>query len=95
MTYIGGQAIEKNFSLHQANHQTFLSEAARQLRREPEFKDITLTCNDNQTVHAHKLMLTAGSPVFKDLLRRNPHPRLLIYIRGVNSHQLEEILDFI
>ena len=85
--------MEEKLSLRRASHQAFLSGAARQMRREPEFTDVTLACDDNQSIHAHKLMLAAGSPVFRDILRKHPHP--LIYIRGVNSSQLEEMLTFI
>ena len=86
------QAVEENFCLRWANHQNFLTGAARQLRREPEFHDVTLACDDNQIVQAHKVMLAAGSPVFRDLLRKHPHPHPLIYIRGVQSSQLEEVI---
>ena len=85
--------MEEKLSLRRASHQAFLSGVARQMRREPEFTDVTLACDDNQTIHAQKLMLAAGSPMFRDILRKHPHP--LIYIRGVNRSQLEEMLNFI
>ena len=66
------------------------------VRENQEFSDVTLACDDDTLVPAHKIVLSAGSSFFHQLLRRlggQPHP--LLYIKGVSGNQLEAVLDFI
>ena len=44
---------------------------------------------------AHKLVLSTASPVFHDLLKNNPHPSPLIYMRGIKTEELQAIVDFV
>ena len=41
------------------------------------------------------MILAACSPFFQNLLKRNKHPRPLIYMRGVQSLDLLAIIDFL
>ena len=67
----------------------------RNLRKDNNFADVTLACEDGQQVEAHKVILAASSPFFQKLFARNKHPHPLIYMRGVKSHDLSAILDFL
>ena len=64
-------------------------------REDKDFSDVTLVCEDDVQVDAHKLILAASSPVFKDILKRTKHPNPLIYMRGLKSVDLVAILDFL
>jgi len=55
--------------------------------------DITLACTDGQ-VEAHKVVLSACSPVFKDLIKRHPNKHPLIYLRAVKLSDLAHMLSF-
>ena len=46
------------------------------------FSDVTLVSDDQRPFQAHKYVLSAFSPVLKDILLNNPHPHPLIYLRG-------------
>ena len=46
-------------------------------------------------IRAHKLVLSSASPVFHDLLKNNPHPSPLIYMRGIKTEELQAIVDFV
>ena len=81
------------FLLFWAEQQTFLSRADCKLQREYEFHNVTLVCNDNHVLQAHKVMLAADSIFFRGLLRKHPHAHPLIYMRG--GDQQEEVLGFI
>ena len=37
---------------------------------------------DGDMVKAHKLVLSACSHVFKDMLKKNTHPHAMIFLRG-------------
>ena len=64
------------------------------LRQDKEFTDVTLVCEDGQKVEAHKLVLVASSPFFKNILTKNKHLHPLIYMRGVRSENLLAMVDF-
>ena len=60
------------------------------------FTDVTLACDNDQFVESHKIVLSAASPFFMNLLQRTKkqqHP--LIYLRGVEAKDLASVLDFI
>ena len=65
------------------------------LRKDNNFTDVTLACQDGKQVEAHKVILAASSPFFSDLLKRNKHAHPLIYMRGMNSEDLMAIVDFL
>ena len=49
----------------------------------------------DQHIEAHKVILSASSPLFRSVLRRNIHSHPLIYMRRVNPKNLTSIVDFI
>ena len=59
------------------------------------FSDVTLVSDDQKPFQAHRYVLSAFSPVLKNILLNNPHSHPLIYLRGVNHQELESILQFI
>ena len=56
--------------------------------------DVTLVSDDQIKFEAHKLVLSASSPVLKNLFLGNLHPHPLIYLRGVQQEELASILEF-
>ena len=48
---------------------------------EGHFTDVTLVCEGDKQVSAHKVILSAASPFFKQILIKNPHQHPLIYLR--------------
>ena len=74
--------------------QTNLQNSLRELRGDRDFTDVTLACED-QSIKAHKVILSASSPFFKKLLKTHPHPQPLIYMRGIGSSELIAMVDFI
>ena len=68
------------------------------VRASQEFSDVTLACDDEVLVEAHKMILASGSTFFQKLLsagrfRSNPSP--IIYLKGVKAWQLEAVMDFL
>jgi len=85
-------ASEK-FCLKWNDFENNISVAFRDLRDEKDFFDITLACEDSQ-IQAHKVILSACSPFFRNVLRNNPHQHPLIYLRGMKYSDLESVLNF-
>ena len=65
------------------------------LREDHEFADVTLACEDGQQVDAHKVILSATSPFFQNLLQLNKHAHPVIFMRKVSSENLVAVLDFL
>ena len=59
------------------------------------FTDVTLVSDDQIPFQAHRFVLSAFSPVLKNILLNNPHSHPLIFLRGVNHEDLYSILQFI
>ena len=57
-----------------------ISASLGDLRGDEDFTDVTLVCEDGQQVEAHKVILVASSPFFKELLRKNKHSHPLVYM---------------
>ena len=66
----------------------------KELRKDQDFTDVTLACEDGQEIETHKMVLIASSPIFCKLLKKNKHPQSLIYMRGVKSEILSAMVDF-
>jgi len=83
----------EKFCLRWNDFETNISVAFKELREEKDFFDVTLACDDNQ-IQAHKVILSACSPFFRNVLRRNPHQHPLLYIKGVKYQDLLSVLNF-
>ena len=84
--------IEK-FRLSWDNHKKNVGEAFVVLRKDKHFCDVTLACEDHQ-FQAHKVVLSAGSSFFEQVLKRHKHPNPLVYLKGVEAKHMELLLDF-
>merc|ERR1711936_979813 len=66
----------------------------KDLGEEGHFADVTLVSDDQMPTPAHKVVLSACSPVLKTLLVNNPHSHPLLYLRGIKQTELQAILKF-
>merc|ERR1719186_2411349 len=67
--------------------------AFRELREDKDFFDVTLACDDEQ-IQAHKVILSACSPFFRKVLKRNRHEHPLLYLKGVKYRDITALLNF-
>ncbi|CAG7834078.1 unnamed protein product [Allacma fusca] len=63
------------------------------LRATEDFVDVTLAC-DGRQLKAHKLVLSACSPYFMQLLKSTPCQHPVIFLRDVGFRQLVALLEF-
>jgi len=85
--------VSETFCLRWNDFETNISSAFRELRDDQDFFDVTLACDDEQ-IQAHKVILSACSPFFRNVLRRNPHQHPLLYLKGVKFTDLLSVLNF-
>ncbi|XP_023339279.1 protein tramtrack, beta isoform isoform X6 [Eurytemora carolleeae] len=83
----------EKFCLKWNDFESNISLAFREIRDEKDFFDVTLACDDDQ-LQAHKVILSACSPFFRNILKRNPHQHPLLYLKGVKYSDLQSVLNF-
>ena len=77
------------------DHLDNIATSLKKLRESNDLSDVTLVCEDNQQIDAHKIILSASSPIFMKMLISNKHKNPLIYMRGLKAKNMLSILDFI
>jgi len=83
----------EKFCLRWNDFESNITGSFKELRLDEDFFDVTLACADGQ-IQAHKLILSACSPFFRTILRRNRHEHPLLYLKGVKYADCTSILNF-
>ena len=85
----------EKFCLKWSEFESNIRDIFRELREEQDYFDVTLVCDDGEQIEAHKIVLSAGSKFFRDILRKAKHPSPFIYLKGINRYDLKYLLDFL
>ena len=83
------------FCLKWNDFQTCASQAFHSFRAEKDFFDVTIISEDQVQFESHKVVLSASSNFFRNILRKNNHNNPLLYLHGIQSTSLKLILDYI
>ena len=59
------------------------------------FTDFTLLSDDNKQIHAHKLILSAGSLYFRDILSDESHEQPMLRLQDVSYENLDRIIEYL
>ena len=65
------------------------------LRNDDTFYDVTLVSDDHQQFGAHKVVLSASSNYFENILKNTRNSNPFLCLQGVNSKELNFALDYI
>ena len=84
----------EKFSLKWNDFQENVSSAFSTLREDTTFTDVTLVSEDGKHIQAHKVILSASSPFFKNILKMIKHPSPLVYLKGFQAKDLNSLIDF-
>ena len=57
--------------------------------------DVTLVSDDEQHISAHKLVLSASSDFFKNIIHKAKHSNPMIFLSGFKSKDLLLVIDYI
>ena len=57
--------------------------------------DVTLVSDDEEHIAAHKLVLSASSEFFKNIIKKAQHSNPMIYLSGFKSRDLYMVMDYI
>ena len=83
---------QEKFSLTWQNYSDHLKSMMKELMMNEDFCDVTLITEDKKKIKANMHILSACSPVFKDILKKEKNSSTtFMYLRGVQY--LERQLD--
>ena len=87
-------SLSDKFCLRWNEFQNNVSKSFSQLRRDTSLVDVTLVSRDQQQISAHRMVMSMCSGFFKNIFCNNPHSHPLLYLDGIDSHELQLILDY-
>ena len=86
-------ASGEKFCLRWNDFETNISTAFREIREEKDLFDCTIAVGTKQ-LQAHKLILSACSPFFREIFKQNPHQPPLLYLSRIGFDDLKACLNF-
>merc|ERR1712189_167776 len=92
---MGDLKTMEKFNLTWHTYQPHINNSHKELYETKKFSDVTLVSDDHQQFKAHKFILSSSSTMFQSILSDDNAVAPFIYLRGVNHHELESILQFI
>ncbi|XP_046965658.1 broad-complex core protein isoform X1 [Vanessa cardui] len=84
----------QHFCLRWNNYQSSITSAFENLRDDEDFVDVTLAC-DGKSLKAHRVVLSACSPYFRELLKSTPCKHPVIVLQDVAFPDLHALVEFI
>ena len=85
----------EKFCLRWNEFETNIRDSFRKLREDRNYFDVTLATDDGHQIDAHKVILSAGSSFFSEVLGKTHHPSPFIYLKGIKISELEHVVDFL
>uniref|UniRef100_T1JMY1 BTB domain-containing protein n=1 Tax=Strigamia maritima TaxID=126957 RepID=T1JMY1_STRMM len=83
----------QQFCLRWNNHQTNLVNVFEELLTDETLVDVTLAC-EGLCVRAHKVVLSACSPYFKEIFVHNPCKHPIVIMKDINFAEMRAIIEF-
>ena len=67
----------------------------KELMMNEDYSDVTLVTEDKKQIKANISILSACSPIFRDILKKEKNCSTIMFLRGVQHSEIESILQFI
>ena len=86
---------QEKYSLTWHTYSDHLKTVMKELMMNDDYSDVTLVTEDKKHIKANVNILSACSPVFKDMLKKENKSNPIIYLRGIQYSEMESIMQFI
>ena len=83
------------FNLSHDQFDSMAKDTLRGLVTDEDFTDVTLACQGDKYIKAHKVILGSYSSVFKKIILNIEHHNPVIYLKGVQYEELKSIINFV
>ena len=87
--------LQEKYSLKWHTYSDHLRSMMKELMMNEAFADVTLVTEDKKQIKANTNVLSACSPVFSDILKKERYSNKIIYLRGIQFPEMESIMQFI
>ena len=81
------------------SHSRHVRQLMKDMRSSDSFKDVTILCDDQKHIRAHRNILAGFSPVFKEIFRSNEYygggTNPTVFLRGIEHDDLLAIVKYI
>ena len=88
------RVVPEKYNVLWQDYNDHLRDMLHTMRKFDEFTDVTLICDDQREVNAHKVVLSACSPVLKTILQKKNYGIPIVYLKGIKFPEMENILQF-
>merc|ERR1712152_50908 len=86
---------QEKYTLTWHSYSDHLKSMMKEVMMNEDFSDVTLVTEDKKQIKANINILSACSPVFKDILKKDKNSIPIMYLRGIQYSELESIMQFI
>ena len=86
---------QEKYSLTWHAFSDHLKNMMKELMMNEDFADVTLITEDKKQINANMSVLSACSPVFKDILKKDKNSSAIMYLRGIQYSEMESIMKYI
>ena len=87
--------MNEKYALKWNDFQPNIAKAFSLMKNDSNFTDVTLVSEDKHKVTAHKVILSACSEYFNDVLSQHKHSHPLLCLDGVSKEDLNNIVEYI
>ena len=88
--------MQLKYNLNWPKFTDHLQEMMHKMMKSEDFTDVILVCDDMKQIKTHMNILSACSPIFRNLLKNHiPHGHPVIYLRGIQYEDMDAILHFL
>ncbi|CAG0885964.1 unnamed protein product [Cyprideis torosa] len=94
VTAIPAGTGQQQFCLRWNNYQSNLCSVFDQLLHAESFVDVTLACQGSKFIKCHRVVLSACSPYFQNLLLEHPVSHPIIILRDLQYPELQALVEF-
>ena len=85
----------ESYNLSASNHFNLLTNFCQDIFKSNTLTDVTLVANDMKKIKAHRIILSAFSPILRSIMEDTSETNTTIYLRGMKHQDLELLLEFI
>ena len=86
---------QEKYSLTWHSYSDHLKSMMKELMMNEDFSDVTLVTEDKKQIKANISILSACSPIFREVLKKEKNSSTIMFLRGIQYSEIESILQFI
>ena len=86
---------QEKYSMSWQAYSDHLKSMMKELMINKDLSDVTLVTEDKKQIFTNIDVLSACSPVFKEILKKDKNSRPIMYLRGIEYSEMDSIMQFI